>query len=179
MSAKLFESNKKPAKVEAMSKFTKSIWINLAIVIAIIGVLVSIMIPSYCDYMPRAKWAKAIASISALKLAVSDCLLDNKANPQTCSSVTKLNKYGLKAMPVLAGNAGKVEILPVANRYPLTIIITGYKDLEGCRFAFVPASAPESIISWNVVFIDSTGASEKTCLTRIKGAKSLAQFSIN
>lgn len=157
-----------------MGKLKKRTLISAAIVVAVIGLLVSIMIPSYCDYMPRAKWAKAIAQIAELKLVISECLLDSKGNSQSCNSVTQLNKYGLKALPVLTDNAGTVEISAIANQYPLSIFITGSEALEGCQFAFVPAVDSKEQVSWSVFFVHSTAASEEKCLTRIKGSKSLA-----
>lgn len=157
-----------------MSKFKKSSLISAAIVIAVIGLLIFIMISSYCDDMPRAKWAKAIAQIAELKLAISECLLDSKGNPQSCNSVAQLNKYGIKAMPVLADNAGTIEISTIASQYPLSILITGSEVLEGCQFAFIPTVDSKEVVSWSVVFIHSTAASEEKCLTRIKGSKSRA-----
>ena len=59
-----------------MRKFKKSTLIKWTIAIAIIGILASILFPSYCDYLPRAKWAKAIASIAVLKLAVGESILE-------------------------------------------------------------------------------------------------------
>lgn len=155
---------------------TKINLINLAIVVAIIGILVSIMIPSYCDYMPRAKWAKAIASVSELKSAIGSCLLANPKNMQVCNNVNQLSQYGIKSMPVLDNNGTKVEISTDRNLYPLGIIISGNKDLEGCQFAFIPTIDSAKSVGWQSVFIGSTDASEQKCLSRVKGAKNLAQF---
>lgn len=159
-----------------MIKFKKSTWIDWAIAIAIIGIMASIVMPSHGDYRPRARWAKAIASISELKLAVSECLLDNKENPQTCNSVKQLNKYGIKSVPILFDNVGKVELSAIANLYPVTILITGAEPLEGCQFAFIPTINAKGIITWNAVFINSTIASGTKCLTSIKSSKNLLQL---
>ncbi len=159
-----------------MRKFKKSTLIKWTIAIAIIGILASILFPSYCDYLPRAKWAKAIASIAVLKLAVGECLEDNKGNSQLCNSIAKLNKYGIKAMPVLDKNAGKVELSAIANRYPLSILIRGSEELENCQFAFIPTiDAKESVI-WDVFFINGADSDEEKCLSRVKGAKTLMLF---
>lgn len=155
-----------------MRKVKTSTLIKWAIVIAVIGILASILFPSYCDYLPRSKWAKAIALIAGLKLAVGECLENNKGDPQACNSIAKLNGYGIKALPVLDKNAGKVELSPLANRYPLSILITGSEELENCRFAFIP-KVEANEVAWEVFFVSNADADEEKCLTRVIGAKSL------
>lgn len=57
--------------------------IELMIVIAIIGILASIAIPSYQDYMVRARVIEGINLASSAKMAVSESAINKKTLPAT------------------------------------------------------------------------------------------------
>lgn len=52
--------------------------IELMVVVAIIGILASIVIPSYTDYVKRGKAAEAPATLADLKSRMEQCFQDNK-----------------------------------------------------------------------------------------------------
>ncbi len=59
--------------------------IELMVVVAIIGILASIAVPSYEHYIRRAKFAKMISAVEERKLAVSACALKvANFNVSTC-----------------------------------------------------------------------------------------------
>ena len=68
--------------------------IELMIVVAIIGILASIAIPAYQDYITRAKWGKTISGIAALKLSIGECLNDNSGLPESCQTMGVLATVG-------------------------------------------------------------------------------------
>lgn len=61
--------------------------VELMIVVAIIGVLASIAIPNYQDYVTRTKWAKTIATTRALRAAIELCLADNAGFFGQCDTI--------------------------------------------------------------------------------------------
>ncbi len=93
--------------------------IELMIVVAIIGILASIAIPAYQDYITRTKATKIMSTIGALKLAINECFNDNSvssaagavtpvidngtgaAGAANCNSFAagELAKYGVSSVP--------------------------------------------------------------------------------
>jgi type IV pilus assembly protein PilA len=64
--------------------------IELMIVVAIIGILASIAIPSYQDYVTSAKFQDGITIIDSTKTATALCIQDNGGNPTLCDTDLKL-----------------------------------------------------------------------------------------
>ena len=69
--------------------------IELMIVIAIIGILAAVAIPSYQDYTARAQVSEAMSLSSGLKTAVAEWYSDRGAYPSQAASVgsTLAGKY--------------------------------------------------------------------------------------
>jgi type IV pilus assembly protein PilE len=53
--------------------------VELMIVVAIIGILASIAIPSYADYVKRGKAAEATGTLADLRIKMEQCFQDNRA----------------------------------------------------------------------------------------------------
>jgi len=94
--------------------------IELMIVVAIIGILASIAIPAYQDYITKAKFQDVISSASAIETAVSMCLQENAGVGTLCDTATKVGLAALTASKeagawTLTGAAGSVELKATAN----------------------------------------------------------------
>lgn len=79
--------------------------IELMIVIAIIGILAVIAIPSYQDYTKRARFAEVIAATAPFKTAVTLAL-------QRGTAAAELNtgKHGIPAEPQATKNLASVKV---------------------------------------------------------------------
>jgi type IV pilus assembly protein PilA len=79
--------------------------IEIMIVITIMGILTVIAIPSYQDYVKRARFAEVIAATEPFKIAVAIAL-------QSGEDIAELNtgKAGIPSPPPLTKNLAKLEL---------------------------------------------------------------------
>ena len=146
--------------------------IELMIVVAIIGILASIAIPAYQDYITRAKWGKTISAISAMKLAVGECLNDNSGLVASCAggganTVLVLNPYGITNVP----SGTSVEGSTVTLQAAAVIRVVGSGALGGCQFDFTPtADTASGTIAWVPVATAPGALALAKCVTMVKGA---------
>lgn len=61
--------------------------IEILIVIAIIGALVSLAIPKYADYRERVRVNQAVTEIGAMSVIISQYILENRSPPDTLAQV--------------------------------------------------------------------------------------------
>jgi type IV pilus assembly protein PilA len=164
--------------------------IELMIVVAIIGILASIASPAYQDYMTRAKWSKAVAGVSAVKLALSECLNDSAGVAQNlCDSAgadanTTLGKYGITQAGLdTQNNAANVETkVAIGTAYGKTATTMVSIDiteatagkLGGCSFHMVPVITDGSgAVVWHILAkMEAAPAVDDTSCTKfMKGSE--------
>ncbi|MGB8482329.1 MAG: prepilin-type N-terminal cleavage/methylation domain-containing protein [Acinetobacter bohemicus] len=95
--------------------------IELMIVVAIIGILAAIAVPTYQKYQVRTKWVSNIADIEGVKNAIRMCMLTQANQGSLCDTLADLQEAGFvgSVLPTpryasgvisLNGIVGKVNI---------------------------------------------------------------------
>lgn len=140
--------------------------IELMIVVAIIGILASIAIPAYQDYMTRSKWSKAISGVAAVKLAIGECLNDHTASLASCDTLGELNPYGLTALPSGAA-VEDATVTITGTSAAISIADGGTNNLGGCTVSLTPdvSQITAGTIPW-------TPMTTAACVKFVKGASS-------
>jgi type IV pilus assembly protein PilA len=80
------------------------------IVVAIIGVLASIAIPSYQDYTAKAQVSEAMMLTSGLKTPVAEYISDNGGLPSALASISSSTSGNYVSSIAMSGNATTVTI---------------------------------------------------------------------
>jgi len=149
--------------------------IELMIVISIIGILASIAIPSYRDYMSTAKWNKTIAGIASLQLAIGECINDHNGFTSSCDAigaVDTVNDGDLEPYGILATPSGSsVESTTITLENNAVIRIIGTQKLGLCQFDMTPTVIlPANTISWVPIATAGGGVSVQKCRTYLRGS---------
>ena len=108
--------------------------IELMIVVAIIGILAAVAIPSYQDYIKKGRFSEVIGLSDALKVDVSNCIADNVANPGTATGCSN----GALGIPAALG-------APTTNTASLTVangVITGTATAAADNVTSILTPAP-------------------------------------
>lgn len=118
-------------------------------------------------------WTKAIASVSALKLAIGECLNDSSGDYTLCDSLDplELGKYGISITPPFTA-------LPVLENGVVTIIastaavqIKGNALLGSCTFQLQPTvNLTVGLIQWQAKATAAANGNVADCIKYVKNA---------
>ncbi|AZN37370.1 pilin [Iodobacter ciconiae] len=64
--------------------------IELMIVVAIIGILAAVAIPSYQDYTKKARFQDIVSAAESIRTSISLCLSENGGDVTLCDTATKV-----------------------------------------------------------------------------------------
>ena len=104
------EHESQPAPQKRGFRFT---WVSLFSVLAIIGVIVAVVIPSYGDYTHRSQAAEAISLMGSAKTPLAEYYEERKKWPDSLDKVVGATggKYTRSvAISKGAGGAGEIEL---------------------------------------------------------------------
>ena len=132
--------------------------IELMIVVAIIGILAAVAIPSYQNYTLKAKFTEVVNVIGPYKTAVELCAQDG-----TCvASSTALGSLAVGSLGVPASTTTTYTAsVAVASTGTITATATSAGGLAGETYILTPTYATGSPITW---------AASGTCKSRGAGA---------
>ncbi len=130
--------------------------IELMIVVAIIGILASIAIPQYQDYVTRSKWADTMATVSPLKFAIGDCMQNSAGVSTNCLTAAEL---GLNGANLPTPKYGSIFLVTAPTTTTVQIVTTGTAEVGGYVYAAVGSvNAVGTKLDWSTGVTDNIPA---------------------
>jgi type IV pilus assembly protein PilA len=122
--------------------------IELMIVVAIIGILASIAIPQYQDYVTRARWADAVGTIGNLQTAIGECAQYNAGviNGNCDSQAALASQVGLTALPTIS-KYGAPAVTVTSGTGAIKITSASSLLGNGCIVTLTP-TASSVVLTW-------------------------------
>jgi type IV pilus assembly protein PilA len=137
--------------------------IELMIVVAIIGILASVALPSYQDYTIKAKVSAAIYSSLSLKTAVGVCAQENGGVLSDCDT-------GSAGIPVFNATKEVASATAADGAIVLTLGTGIGTGVDGKTITFTPTVGTSSITWENSTTVTQAAAKALIKKTNIAGA---------
>lgn len=113
--------------------------IELMIVVAIVGILASIAIPAYQDYVARSQVSEGVMIASSLKVALTD-FYQSQGNCPPANTYDNIT--GGRYTATATHNAACVITVTLRGAVPVSSPVRGY------QFAFTPTFTGADISNW-------------------------------
>ena len=125
--------------------------IELMIVVAIIGILAAVAIPSYQDYIVKAKLSKVSSTVDPLKLAIAAYVQEQGSYVNVTNPWTSLGLSGTPDKPNEVSAIGVTAAAASTDSNQILITLTNVKStIDGGVVTMIPTIVPNivSAISW-------------------------------
>lgn len=123
--------------------------VELMIVVTIIGILASLALPQYRDYVTRARWQDNYQSVLAIKQAIGQCAQHNNGGfgNAPCNSIAAL----IGARYLTAGSTGLGKFATSVAWDGVSVRIVGTASAGACDVRFTPApTGGGTALSWTI-----------------------------
>ena len=117
--------------------------IELMIVVAIIGILAAVAIPSYQQYTAKAYYQGVVSAVAPYKLAVDLCYQENSNSLTGCDA----GSNGIPAAPT-AVTTGAFNTLTVTSGVILATPNAGKGVVAGDTCSFTPVADATNKLNW-------------------------------
>ncbi len=126
--------------------------IELMIVIAIIGILASVAVPQYQNYVLRTDATNTLSVARPLQLAVGEYAARYSKLPSTAGDLTVMANYTGVSTTATAHKSGKISGIAIANDGTLTLTFASTSDvpaeLAGKNYDLKPIRASNGTVTW-------------------------------
>jgi prepilin-type N-terminal cleavage/methylation domain-containing protein len=140
--------------------------IEVMIVVAIIGILAAIALPSYRDYVTRGRVVEATAGLADGRNKMEQYFQDNRAYPASCvvsPATAAATQVQLQALQNFTLDCGA----PTASTY--TVTATGTNSMVGFTYTVDQQNTKTSAFSGSGTSTGWTAAAPNTCWVVRKG----------
>lgn len=114
--------------------------IELMIVIAIVGIIMTIAVPNYTEYVMRSRITRATAALSDMRVRMEQFFQDNRLYPTACNAAPTAAQI---ALPPAADNPDFDFTCPAANLTASTylLVATGKGKMDGFVYTINQSNA--------------------------------------
>jgi|GEM_PF-415510 len=127
--------------------------IELMIVVTIISILATISLPTYRDYVSRARWSDNLVHVGSIKQAFAECMNSNRGQMVgTCDTIPNLIAAQFLSPNFVTPSGATSKYLAVGTPLTVTngvITLTGSRLASSCVVVLTPTINPgQTVLLW-------------------------------